>query len=102
MTVCAAVAWLSLTRPDLCCGINRAAHVTLKTYSRRHMRDVNKAMKRAKDSSYCGFLYHPLRSGSVRLKVHADASFASNDDGSSQLGHLILLRHERGTFQVLP
>lgn len=46
-------------------------------------------------------LYRPLRRGSLRLKVYADASFASSDDGSSQLGYLILLCDDHEACHVL-
>lgn len=101
MSVRAAVAWLSHTQPDLCCAINRAAQRTEKSYSRRHIRVVNRAIKRAKDTSEWGLLYRPLRRGSLPLKVYADASFASSDDGSSQLGYLIWLSDDRGACHVL-
>lgn len=100
-SVRAAVAWLSHTRPDLCCAINRAAQATPKSYCTRHIRDLNKAIKRAKSTSDWALIYRPLRRRSLRLKVYADASFASNDDGSSQLGYIILLCDDRGACHVL-
>eukprot|EP00170_Pyropia_yezoensis_P001479 contig_6504_g1483 len=100
-SVRAAVAWLSHTRPDLCCAINRAAQATPKSYCKRHIRELNKAIKLAKNTSDWALIYRTLRRGSLRLKVYADASFASNDDGSSQLGYLILLCDDRGACHVL-
>eukprot|EP00170_Pyropia_yezoensis_P005362 contig_21761_g5376 len=46
-------------------------------------------------------IYRPLRRRSLRLNVYADASFASNDDGSSKLGYIILLCDDRGACHVL-
>eukprot|EP00170_Pyropia_yezoensis_P002385 contig_10001_g2389 len=91
----------TLRQPDLRRAINRAAQATPKSLCERHIRQLNKAIKKAKNTSDWALIYRPLRRGSTRLKVYADASFASNDDESSQLGYLILLCDDRCACHVL-
>ena len=87
----AAFAWLAHGRPDLCYAINRAAQVTEALLSERHVKEYNKAVKHAKSTRSLVLRYGPLERASLHLRVYADASFASNDDMSSQLGFIALL-----------
>lgn len=87
----AAFAWLGHSRPDLCAAINRAAQVSAKTFAKRHVQELNKAIKYARSTEDLVLSYRPLDRSTLHLRVYADASFASNDDNSSQLGFIILL-----------
>jgi len=100
-SVRAAVAWLGHTRPDLCCAINKAAQVSEATCEQRHVRALNAAVKAARARQGLGLQYPPLDTTSLRLRAYADASFATNDDHSSQLGFLILLADASGRAHVL-
>lgn len=91
VSVRASFAWLSHSRPDLCTAINRAAQVSSKTFAKGHVQELNKAIKYAKSTADLVLSYKPLDRTTLHLRVHADASFASNDDNSSQLGFIILL-----------
>lgn len=91
VSVRASFAWLAHSRPDLCAAINRAAQVSSKTFSRRHVQELNKAIKYARSTADLVLSYRPLDRTTLHLRVYADASFASNDDNSSQLGFVILL-----------
>jgi len=82
----ATLAWVAHSRPDLCCAINRAAQVTSTSFCNRHIQEFNKAVKYAKATKELGLSYSHLDKDSLHLRVYADASFASNDDLSSQLG----------------
>lgn len=84
-------AWLALTRPDLCCAINRPAQATATSFSTRHVQELNKAIKRAKTTSTLSLPYTRLDPETLHLRVLADVSFANNDDQSSQIGYLVLL-----------
>lgn len=44
-------AWLAHSRPDLCCAINCSAQVTAASFCERHVHDLNKAIKKAKERS---------------------------------------------------
>ena len=87
----AAFAWLAHSRPDLCCAINRAAQVTASTFRKEHIKELNKAIKHANATKTLSLMYAPLDKETLHLLVYADASFASNDDLSSQLGYIVLL-----------
>eukprot|EP00170_Pyropia_yezoensis_P002751 contig_11549_g2756 len=87
----AAFSWLAHSRPDLCAAINRAAQVSAKTLAKRHVQELNKAIKYAKSTADLVLSYFPLDWSTLHLRVYADASLASNDDYSSQLGFIILL-----------
>jgi len=87
----AAFAGLAHGRPDLCCAINRAAQVTEALLFERHVKEYNKAVKHAKSTRSLVPHYGPLERVSLHLRVYADASFASNDHMSSQMGFIVLL-----------
>ena len=87
----AALACMAHGRPDLCCSINRAAQVTEDLHSEKHVKEINKGIKHAKSTKEMVLSYKPLERESLHLRVHADSSFHSNDDMSSQLGYIVLL-----------
>jgi len=97
----ATLAWVAHSRPDLCCAINRAAQVTPTSFFKRHIQEFNKAVKYAKATKELGLSYSHLDKDSLHLRVYADASFASNDDFSSQLGYIALLCDDRDGCHVL-
>lgn len=47
----ACLAWLTHSRPNLCCAINRAAQVTERSYNDRHVSELNKAMRYASETA---------------------------------------------------
>jgi len=100
-SVRAAVAWVGHTRPDLGCAINKAAQVSKATYEPRHVNALNKAIRAAQASPSLELHYPPLDRTTLQLRAYADASFATNDDQSSQLGFIILLVDGRGRAHVL-
>ena len=87
----ASFGWFAHTRPDVCCAINRAAQVTQETFQKRHIEELNKAIKHVHSSLNLGLQYGSLDRGSLHLRCYADASFASKDDPFSQLGYITLL-----------
>jgi len=97
----ASVAWLAHTRPDLCCGINLAAQVTELKYGAAAVRSLNALMGRAQRGRDLALAYHPLDVKCLRVRAYADASYATNSDGSSQIGYLILLCDGSGRAHIL-
>jgi len=97
----ARVAWLTHTRPDLCCGINLAAQVTEATYSVTAVRALNALMGRAQKGRDLALTYPPLDVDDLRVRAYADASYATNADGSSQVGFIILLCDSSGQAHIL-
>lgn len=97
----ACFAWLGHSRPDLCCAINRAAQVTERTYNDRHVSELNKAMRYASETANLVLSYGRLDRKTLHLRAYADASFATNDDNSSQLGYIVLLADASNRCHVL-
>lgn len=95
----ASVAWLAHTRPDLCCGINKLAQVGEAEFDAAAVRNLNSLIARAQQARSLVLTYPALDRATLRL--HADASFATNKDQSSQIGYIILLCDGRGRAHVL-
>jgi len=100
-SVRAALSWLCHSRPDICCDVNRACQVTDKSFELRHVKALNKTIRRVRATMDFALKYRPLDMQSLHMRVYSDASFASNDDHSSQLGYIILLSDKDGTSHVL-
>ena len=90
-SVRASFGWLSHSRPDVCCAVNRAAQVTQETFAKRHIEELYKAVLRVRSSMDLFLRYEPLDISTLHIRAYVDASFATNDDHSSQLGYVILL-----------
>lgn len=93
--------WLAHSRPDLCCAINRAAQVTAETFCERHVRQLKKAIQYAHNTKDLGLTYGPLDRETLHLRAYSDASFANNDDLSSQLGYIVMLCDGDSSCHVL-
>ena len=85
------LAWLTNTRPDIACAVNKAAQVTEECFSDEHIKFLNKVVATAKKYSTRGLIQQKLDIESLRLVVYTDAAFTTNSDHTSQLGYLVLL-----------
>lgn len=94
-------AWLADTRPDLCCGSQLAAQVTEAPYGPSAVRALNVLFSRAKKGRDLVLTYPQLDVTTLRVRVYADASYATNTDGSSQVGCIVLLFDIPGLAHVL-
>eukprot|EP00168_Porphyra_purpurea_P011369 TRINITY_DN2896_c0_g1_i1.p1 TRINITY_DN2896_c0_g1~~TRINITY_DN2896_c0_g1_i1.p1 ORF type:complete len:816 (+),score=159.39 TRINITY_DN2896_c0_g1_i1:2887-5334(+) len=90
-SVRASLAWLTHTRPDLCCGANIAAQVTEDVYGPAAVKALIALIRRAQKGRDMVLTYRPLDRSTLRIHAYADASYANNMDGSLQLGYVILL-----------
>lgn len=97
----AMLAWLLHSRPEYACVVNRSAQVTERSLTPKHIRDLNLAIRDARKNPQRGLRYQPLQLDSLHLRVYVDASFASNDDLTSQLGFISLLCDDSNRFHVL-
>jgi len=70
-------------------------------FAERHIKEFNKAVKYAKATKDLVLTYTKLERESLLLRVYADASFASNDDLSSQLGYIVSLCDSEDRCHVL-
>lgn len=100
-SVRASAAWLTHTRPDLSCAVNKLAQISEQAFGPDAVRSLNALIKRAKAGRDLALCYPALERGALRLRVYADASFAGNPDLSSQLGFVILLCDTSGRSHVL-
>ncbi|GAB0494020.1 hypothetical protein MMPV_005309 [Pyropia vietnamensis] len=85
----------------MCRAINRAAQVTEAMFAERHIKASNKATKHARATKDLILRYDSLERESLDVRVYDDASFASNDNLSSQLGYVVLLRDGTDRCNVL-
>lgn len=93
--------WLTNSRPDISCVANRAAQVTERTFCTDKIRELNRGIKKVLDTVDVGLKYGRLDFDSLHLRVYADASFATNDDLSSQIGFIVLLCDDSNRCHVL-
>lgn len=97
----ASVAWLVLTRPDLCYGVNQAVQITASGYGPLAIKSLNRLVRRAKVGRILRLHFPPLDRSTLRLRVYSDSSFANNADQSSQIGYVVLLCNGSGRAHVL-
>ena len=98
----ARLAWLTHTRPDICCSVALSPQVTEERFNN----DSSKYLKAINAIHICSseipYLRYPkLQIDTLRLQTYSDASFASNEDLSSQLGYFIFLVDGTGNCQPL-
>lgn len=68
----------------------------------RHVRSLKKLTRRIKQSKDMVPKYRQLEENSLHIQVFCDASFALNENKSSQLTYLILLAYDSNSLQVQP
>lgn len=85
------LAWITHTRPDVAAEAAMLAQVTAESFSPSHINQLNRAIKRINDEPKLGIIVHKLNMNSLRILVHADASFANLPDLKTQLGFIVLL-----------
>lgn len=61
----------------------------------------NSYIKHAMADSSRRLLHRPLNLDTLQMRTYADASFASNDDHSSQVGILITLCENRDQYHII-
>ena len=92
------LAWLSHSRPDCLLEISHLAQVTDKQFSSSKVpvvRCLNKAVKFAKKHQL-SLVVKKLDRASLRIIGYSDASFANNDDLTTQLGYILFLGDKFG------
>lgn len=93
--------WMTNTRPDVACVANKAAQVTEKTHGSDKVRELNKGIRIILRSTDIGLKYGKLKKSELHIRAYADASYATNDDLTSQLGYLVLLCDHSDNCHVL-
>ena len=64
----------------MACSISMAAQVTPKVFEKDKNSQINKAIKRVKETASISLMYGRLDKKSLQLRVYTDSSFAKNDD----------------------
>lgn len=93
--------WLSNTRPEMACAANKAAEVTQKTFCSARVEGLNVSIKRMKITPDHGLVRKKLDDSSALIRIYMDASFASKDDFSSQLGNLVTVFDDSNRSSIL-
>ncbi len=97
----ACLSWMCLTRPDISCSVNRACQVMEDGFESWHIKELNKSISHFTNTKSVILQYPELDVGSIHLRAYSDASFATNDDIFSQVGHIILLADQFNRCHVL-
>ena len=96
----AALAWVTHTRPDIACYVNKAAQVTEKAFERGHIKAFNLCIKYLKKEPL-HLSFDPLNIETLQIRVYADAAFGTNLDCSSQLGFIIMLCDANNSAHII-
>ena len=95
------LAWLTHTRPEICCAVNMAAQVTDKSFGEDGITELNRVVTHVQKHPDQPLKNMRFASESLRIKVYADSSFANNRDNSSQIGYIILLVDKFANCNIL-
>ena len=98
----ARLAWLTHTRPDICCAVALSAQVTEERFKKdtgKYVKAINAIVTHLSTSELLCLRFPKLIVDSLRLQTYSDASFATNEDKSSQLGYIIFLVDALGNCQ---
>lgn len=96
--------WLTHTRPDICCSVAKATQVTkekFETSDGQYGKDLNKVVKALRSTAGKCLHYPKLDKTTLRIQCYSDASWANNEDGSSQMGYIIFLTDATGACQPI-
>lgn len=88
----------TMSRPDLAFGLSKCAQV--QDPKQEHAKELNAILLNIKANPNNGLKYLKVVS-TTTLMVFADASFASNEDGTSQLGFIITMTDKDGLSNIL-
>jgi hypothetical protein len=100
----AKLSWAGNTSPDISCAISHASQVTDSMYAKEpltYIKGLTAVVKHLRKASSFTLKYPKFDINSLTLKVHTDASYANNFDGSSQFGYIIFLADASGNRQSI-
>jgi hypothetical protein len=89
------------TRPDLLIYVALFSQITERRYKKSDRKRFNQFVKLCEDTSNRRMNFVGLNMDTMHIAVFVDASFATNWDGSSQLGILVCLRDAHARCNVL-
>ena len=99
----AKLAWVVYTRPDICASVAKLAQVTPAIFEKEPEKYTKTVVSliRYVQSNELKMSYPKLDLDSLKIRAYSDASHASNLDGSSQLGYIIILVDKYSRFSIL-
>jgi Reverse transcriptase (RNA-dependent DNA polymerase) len=100
----AKLSWITQTRPDISFTDAFASQITVDVFHVNPsdcIKQLNRALKHLKKRPDLFLRFPKLDLKTLRLQVYSDASYANNDDGSSQLGYIIFLTDATGRCQPI-
>jgi hypothetical protein len=89
------------TRPDLLVHVALFSQLTPATYEPIDRKRFNKFVQQCHDTQNTVMPFVQLDIQTVHIAVFVYASFASNRDGSSQIGYIVCLRDALGKCNVI-
>lgn len=85
------LAWITQTRPENLAGVNTLSQLTKETFHNEYLKTINGLIKHIKNNPKSGLKYIDLYKNTLKLVVYSDGSFATNKDGSFQVGYLVFM-----------
>lgn len=96
--------WAVNSRPDIACAVAKATQITedeFKRDSKTCIRTINAIVKHLEKLPMLPLRFPKLDTSTWHLEVYTDASFATNNDKTSQLGYIVFLTDHTRTCQLL-
>lgn len=85
------LAWIAHTGSDVEAEAAILEQVTYQVFQPTHVTQLNRAIKRVKDSLDLGLIVHRLELDSLRMIVHADSTFSHLPEYKTQLSFIMFL-----------
>lgn len=98
------LAWVTNSRPDISCHVAKLVQVVEESFEKnkhKYIKAVHKIMEQLKNNNDIFLKYPKLGKESLRITSYSDASFATNDDHTSQLGYFIFLSDKYNKCQPI-
>jgi hypothetical protein len=89
------------TRYDLLIQVSLFSQVTLTKYKSGVRNQFNNFVRKCHETAHISMRFIPLDMETVHVSVFEDASFGTNNDGSSQWGIILALRDASGRANVI-
>ncbi len=87
----AQLSWLVHSRPNISVTESKLAQVTEDTFEHNHVNMFNNAVHYLLESRELSLRMHKLDGKTLHIRAYADASFATNNNMTPQLGYIVLL-----------
>ena len=88
----AQLAWLCQTRPDIACAVAKLAQVSQERFGQKHVTDINRVLKQLRNKPRRPLKFVKLEANSTEIVCFSDSAFGNNEDFSSQIGYVIVMR----------